>query len=171
MRLPKVISFTVWVILLTAYLTGHKIMLVEGTSMLPTIPPFSLILIQPLKVAGEVKVGDVVLIRKVFISEGRLSEEEWVKRLRVVSPYSGGVCLVQGDNREVSWDTWLDCDDIKGKVYALTIGWVQTLIVLLLLVEIALWAIDCSIIGSLVSWAKRAVKYCQQILNKEGDKT
>jgi hypothetical protein len=129
----------------------------EGTSMLPTIAPHSTILIQPLRFAKAVKVGDIVTLRKLLIEDGQLVEEIWVKRLVVIS--DDGWCFVQGDNRQVSWDTWVYWRDIEGKVYVVANGLWQTLMLFVALIEIACWAIGDSLLGRIVL---RLITYCRR---------
>jgi signal peptidase I len=156
MRYLKVVSIIFWGLLVAAYLTGHRLTVVEGTSMLPTIKPNSLILIQPLRFAGAIKVGDIVALRKAIIGDGLMTEERWVKRLVVIK--DDGWCFVQGDNRQVSWDTWVNWRDIDGKVYVVANGLWQTLIFFLVLVEMAFWVGETSLLGSVVSCLIKVVK-------------
>ena len=156
MRYLKVVSIIFWGLLAAAYLTGHRLTILEGTSMLPTIKPNSLILIQPLRFARVIKVGDIVVLRKALIGDGLMTEERWVKRLVVIK--DDGWCFVQGDNRQVSWDTWVNWRDIDGKVYVVANGLWQTLIFFLVLVEVAFWVGETSLIGSAVSWLIKVVK-------------
>jgi hypothetical protein len=124
--------------------------------MLPTIKPNSIILIQPLRFAGAIKVGDIVALRKAIIGDGLMTEERWVKRLVVIQ--DDGWCFVQGDNRQVSWDTWVEWRDIDGKVYVVANGLWRTLIFFLALVEVAFWVGETSLIGTIVSWLIKVVK-------------
>jgi signal peptidase I len=156
MRCLKAMSIILWGLLASLYLTGHRLTIVEGTSMLPTITPNSTILIQPLRFAGTVKVGDIVAFRKLLIEEGRMVEERWVKRLAVIR--DDGWCFVQGDNRQVLWDTWVHWRDIDGKVYVVAKGLWQTLIFFLVLVEVAFWVGETSLLGTVVSWLIKVVK-------------
>jgi signal peptidase I len=149
-RWLRVAAVSFWVTLVLAYIMGYRIVLTRGTSMLPTIAPTSTVLIQPLDAAKSIKVGDVVAVRKVFISEGQVRVEGWIKRLRVVLP--NGACYVEGDNRAVSWDTWVCWRDIEGRVYVLANGWLQTLMLFVVLVEIACWAIGDSVLGRIMLW-------------------
>jgi signal peptidase I len=144
MRYLKVVSIVFWGLLVAAYLTGHRLTILEGESMLPTIAPNSVILIQPLRFARAVKVGDIVALRNLLIGNGVMVEEIWVKRLVVIK--DDGWCFVQGDNRQVSWDTWVNWRDIDGKVYVVANGLWQNLIFFLVLVETALWVGETSLL-------------------------
>jgi signal peptidase I len=156
MRYLKVVSIIFWGLFASLYLTGHQLTIVEGTSMLPTIAPNSIILIQPLRFAGAIKVGDIVALRKLLVEDGQMVEERWVKRLAVIT--DNGWCFVRGDNRQVSWDTWVYWRDIDGKVYVVANGLWQTLIFFLVLVEVAFWVGETSLLGRIVSWLIKVVK-------------
>jgi hypothetical protein len=152
----KVVSIVLWGLLAAAYLTGHRLTIVGGESMLPTIAPNSVILIQPLKFAGAIKVGDIVALRKLLVEDGQMVEEIWVKRLVVIR--DDGWCFVQGDNRQVSWDTWVCWRDIEGKVYVVANRLWQTLIFFLVLVETALWVGETSLLRTVALWLIKVVK-------------
>jgi hypothetical protein len=132
----------------------------EGTSMLPTIAPHSTILIQPLRFAKVVKVGDIVALRKLLIAGGEMVEERWVKRLVVIS--DDGWCFAQGDNRQVSWDTWVYWRDIEGKVYVVANGLWQTLIFFLVLVETALWIGETSLLWHTIQLSFKVARHARQ---------
>jgi signal peptidase I len=150
MRYLKVVSIIFWSLFFAFHLTGHRLTIVEGESMLPTIAPNSIILIQPLRFAGAVKVGDIVALRKLLVEDGQMVEERWVKRLAVIT--DDGWCFVQGDNRQVSWDTWVYWRDIDGKVYVVANGLWQTLIFFIALMEVAFWVGEISPIGLIILW-------------------
>jgi signal peptidase I len=159
MRWLRVIAVSFWVTLGVAYLTGYRIALARGNSMLPTIAPYSTALIQPLDAAKSIKVGDLVAVRKVFFSGGQVTVEKWVKRLGVIAP--NGVCYVYGDNRAVSWDTWVCWRDIEGRVYVLANGWLQSLMLFVVVVEIACWAIGDSMLGRTILWVIKVGRKCR----------
>jgi signal peptidase I len=159
MRWLRVVAASFWVTLVMAYIMGYRIVLTRGTSMLPTIAPYSTALIQPLDAAKSIKVGDLVAVRKVFVSDTQVRVEGWIKRLGVVKP--NGACYVYGDNRAVSWDTWVYWRDIEGRVYVLANGWLQTLMLFVVLVEIACWTIGDSVLGRIILWLIKVRRRCR----------
>jgi hypothetical protein len=142
-----------------AYIMGYRIVLTRGTSMQPTLAPYSTVLIQPLDATKSIKVGDLVAVRKVFISSGQIRVEKWAKRLGVIM--LNGACYVYGDNRAVSWDTWVHWRDIEGRVYVLANGWLQSLMLFVLLVEIACWTIGDSMLGRITLWLIKVGRRCR----------
>ena len=142
-----------------AYIMGYRIVLTWGNSMLPTLAPYSTVLIQPLDAAKSLKVGDLVAVSKVLVSGGQVKVEKWVKRLGALMP--NGACYVYGDNRAVSWDTWVWWRDLEGRVYVLANGWLQTLMLFVVLVEIACWTVGDSVLGRIILWLIKVGQRCR----------
>ena len=98
-------------------------------------------------------------VSKVLVSGGQVKVEKWVKRLGAFMP--NGACYVYGDNRAVSWDTWVWWRDIEGRVYVLANGWLQNLMLFVVLVEIACWTVGDSVLGRIILWLIKVGQRCR----------